>query len=275
MIGLRTYLILTLLLGCAWLTSAVEARACSAPSPPSARSFVISAETIVRATAVEQVKDQGVKFQVEEVLKGENVPQTLIFTGSLSERDDYNDRPVPYDFVRREGRGGMCFAYRYKQGAQFLLFLKKLEGKLTPYWIPFAPSNEQLRSADDPWVLWIKDHLKWAENASELERLQLTFDELKRGDFKADAGLLWGYRFSDPDEEKLRRLAMHLETLGYRLADLSRSKGEAAAEGYTLRVEKVESHTPATMLQRNRQFRALATAFDIRSYDMWVVSRVK
>jgi hypothetical protein len=251
-----------------------EADACSAPSPPSAQTLIISADTIVRATALEFVKEQGVRFRVEEVLKGERVPQTFVFKGSLSADDDYNDRPVPYDFVRRAGRGGTCFAYEYKRGAQFLLLLKKQKGELTPYWIPFAPANEQLRSADDPWVLWVKDHLKWAERASELERVQLAFDEMKRGDFDTDKELLWGYLFRDTDEDKLRRLATHLETLGYRLAEIARTEGEAEG-GYTLRVEKAEIHTPATMLQRNQEFRALAAAFNISSYNLWVASRVK
>lgn len=273
--SLRTCFFAALLFGGVLLTP-MTADACSAPAPPSPRSFVISADAIVRVTAVNLVKGKGVEFRVEEVLKGEGVPQKLIFNGSISERDDYNDRPVPYDFVRRDGRRGMCFAYEYRQGAQFLLLLKKQKGKLTPYWIPFAPANEQLRSADDPWVVWVKDQLKWAENASELERLQLTFEELKKGDFNADAGLLWGYRFSDPDEEKLRRLGAHLETLGFRLAEISRSDSEKEETGgYTLRVEKVESHTPATMLQRNQEFRALAAAFGVSSYNLWVVSRAQ
>jgi hypothetical protein len=257
------------------LLAPTAAEACSAPSPPSPRSFVISADAVVRVTAVALAEGKGVEFRVEEVLKGEGVPQTLILTGSISERDDYNDRPVPYDFVRRDGRGGTCFAYEYRQGAQFLLLLKKQKGKLTPYWVPFAPANEQVRSADDPWVVWVKGQLKWAERASELERLQLAFEELKKGDFDADAGLLWGYRFSDPDEEKLRRLSVHLETLGFRPAGISRPDSEEEAGGYTLRVEKVESHTPATMLRRNQEFRAVAAAFGVRSYDLWVVSRVK
>lgn len=275
MYSLRVCFFAALLVGGVLLTP-VTADACSAPSPPSPRSFVISADAIVRVTAVRLARGKGVEFRVEEVLKGEDFPQRLIFNGSISERDDYNDRPVPYDFVRLDGRGGMCFAYEYRQGAQYLLLLKKQKGTLTPYWIPFAPANEQLRSADDPWVVWVKGQLKWAENASELERLQLSFEELKKGDFDADAGLLWGYRFSDPDEEKLRRLGVHLETLGFRLAEISRSDSEQEGRGgYTLRVEKIESHTPATMLQRNQEFRALAAAFGVKSYDLWVVRRAQ
>jgi hypothetical protein len=272
--NLRSYILSALLLGCLSLMAPITADACSAPSPPSARTLIISADTIVRATALELVKEKGIRFRVEEVLKGEQVPQTLVVKGSFSGEDDFNDQPAPYDFVRKAGRGGTCFAYTYKQGAQFLLLLKKQEGELTPYWIPFAPANEQLRSADDPWVVWVKDNLKWVERASEFERIQLAFDEMKRGNFDTDKELLWKYRFSDSDEEKLRRLAAHLETLGYRLVDISRPDGKAEG-AYTLQAEKAEIHTPATMLQRNQEFRALAITFGVNSYNRWVVSRVK
>ncbi len=131
---------------------------------------------IVRATALRYVKapegnlrslnepaDTEIEFRVEDTLKGENVPTTIILNGYLTDQDDFNDRPVPYDFVRRGGRGGSCSAYEYKQGAEFLLFLKKIDGKLTIRWYALAPTNEQLHSADDPWVIWVREQLKSSE----------------------------------------------------------------------------------------------------------------
>jgi hypothetical protein len=135
--------------------------------------MVSRAEMIVRAAAVDYVKapvgdlrqlnepgDATVEFKVKEILKGEDVPSTIILNGYLTGRDDFNDRPVPYDFVRPGGRGGSCSAYEYAQGAEFLLFLKKLDGKLTIRWYALAPTNEQLHSADDLWVVWVKQQLK-------------------------------------------------------------------------------------------------------------------
>ncbi|HEU0173240.1 MAG TPA: hypothetical protein VFV58_03190 [Blastocatellia bacterium] len=49
---------------------------------------------------------------------------------------------------------------QYKRGAEFLLFLKKSEGKLSPYWDALSPTNEQLRSNTDPWISWVKNRLK-------------------------------------------------------------------------------------------------------------------
>jgi hypothetical protein len=40
-------------------------------------------------------------------------------------RDDRNDRPVPYDFIRPGGRGGNCFALAYRPGAEYLLLLRR------------------------------------------------------------------------------------------------------------------------------------------------------
>jgi hypothetical protein len=114
--------------------------------------------SLLRARFIEP-GDAEIEFRVEEILKGENVPSTITLNGYLTERDDFNDRPVPYDFVRPGGRGGSCSAYEYRWGSEFLLFLKKADGKLTIRWYALAPTNEQLRSADDPWIVWVKEQL--------------------------------------------------------------------------------------------------------------------
>jgi hypothetical protein len=149
--------------------------ACRAPRP-SATAMVSRAEMIVRAAAVDYVKapvgdlrqlnepgDAAIEFKVKEILKGENVPSTIILNGYLTARDDFNDGPVPYDFVRPGGRGGSCSAYEYAQGSEFLLFLKRIDGKLTIRWYALAPTNEQLHSADDPWAVWVREQLKSSE----------------------------------------------------------------------------------------------------------------
>jgi hypothetical protein len=76
-----------------------------------------------------------------------------------------NDQPVPYSFVRMGGRRGSCFANTYKQSAQFLLFLGKkpeaTEGtEYTPDIDALAPVNEQLHSADDAWLVWVRNYLR-------------------------------------------------------------------------------------------------------------------
>ena len=150
-------------------------QACRAPRP-SPKGVVSGAEFVIRATATKYLKapvanlrqlnepaDAEIEFTVEEVLKGEFGSATVILNGYLTDRNDFNDRPVPYDFVRPNGRGGSCSAYEYKQGAAFLLFLKKIDEKLTVRWYALAPTNEQLHSVNDPWLAWVREQLKSAE----------------------------------------------------------------------------------------------------------------
>jgi hypothetical protein len=95
-------------------------------------------------------------MEVIEVLKGAPLSGTLAIRGELVLHDDYNDREPPYTFVRREGRRGNCFAYAYRRGAEYLLFLRQTNNVLTPYWSPHGPVNEQVRSNNDPWIAWVR-----------------------------------------------------------------------------------------------------------------------
>jgi len=99
-------------------------------------------------------------MRVEEVLKGKYSGDTLTVFGFLSVADDWSDHAPPYTFVRPEGRAGNCFAHTYRRGAQFLLALKLDGNEYTPYWYPLGPVNEQLRSAHDPWVQWVRERAK-------------------------------------------------------------------------------------------------------------------
>jgi hypothetical protein len=42
-------------------------------------------------------------------------------------------------------------------GAQYLLLLKRADSsELTGEWNALSPTNEQLHSADDPWLIWVR-----------------------------------------------------------------------------------------------------------------------
>ncbi len=116
--------------------SATPASPCSmiGPSPTPAQ-LVEMATVIVRvraeglaahAAAAEQFgTSQRISFAILAVLKG-SLPSTAIeVSGTLEDRDDPNDRPVPYDFVRPDGRAGSCYATAYRQGAEYLLLLQE------------------------------------------------------------------------------------------------------------------------------------------------------
>jgi len=159
---------------------AAPAWPCSVAAPlPSAERLVGDAEVIarVRAEALSTTAGRAgvmagsptqVRFAILEVLKGRRSSSTIEFNGLLVERDDRNDRPVPYDFIRPGGRAGNCFALAYRIGAEYLLLLRRGEhpsyaqpNALTPYWAPLSPTNEQLfDGASDAWLVWVRQHLR-------------------------------------------------------------------------------------------------------------------
>lgn len=183
---LKTILVL---IGGFALLPASPANACS--RGPFSFSELFVADAIVRVTAVKYIAspkdpniitlgmpDSTVEFKVEEILKGESVAQSLMLNGYLSSKDDFNENPVPYKFVRRNGRAGSCFANTYKQGAQFLLFLKKTEKGYTSNISALGPTNEQLHSETDPWLLWVKVRLNPCGKLHEQDTL---YEQMKEG----------------------------------------------------------------------------------------------
>ena len=134
--------------------------------------FVRQADVIVRARAIgadsvileweqsgvrRRTGFPGVRFEVLERLAGDSVPDSLTLSGRLVDSDDFNSNPVPYRIVRRAGQRGHCFADEYRAGAEYLLIMKYRSATLlSPYWIPLAPFNEQLRGSGDPWLAWVR-----------------------------------------------------------------------------------------------------------------------
>ena len=178
---MRMQIILASILG---LTFAVPSLACLTTEPiPSPNELVKSAEVIVRVrvrgiSPKPGVSDLAVEppwaaryltqvdAEVLEVLKGAFPSQTITFDGYAEDRDDPNGRPVPYHFVRPGGRAGSCVALGYRQGAEYLLLLKRIRAPsaqadlLTPYWSPLAPTNEQIFGPQDPWLGWVREELE-------------------------------------------------------------------------------------------------------------------
>ena len=158
---------------------AAPAWPCRVAGRPSAERLVGDAEVIARVRAEGLSSTPGragvmagsptqVRFTILELLKGRLSSSTIEFNGALTDRDDRNDRPVPYDFIRPGGRRGNCFALTYRAGAEYLLLLRRGEhpsyaqpSELTPYWAPLSPTNEQLfDSASDAWLVWVRQELR-------------------------------------------------------------------------------------------------------------------
>ena len=118
----------------------------------------------------------------------------------------------------------------------------------------------------------------YTDEASQIERLQFSFGEIRSAGWNPDGDLLWGFFFLDTDVEKLERLGQHLESLGYRFVDifeLEAEEGEEPSGEYMLHVEKVGTHSPATLAKRNVELARLASESGIMAYDGWDVGQVE
>jgi hypothetical protein len=148
---------------------ASDAFGCTAV-PQSPATLLQDADVIVRARAssVESLSlgESKVRFIVIEQLKGPR-QFDVAAPGKLSDHADMNPGPVPYAFVRPSGRGGGCFAMEYQRNGEFLLFLKRVDGVLTPYWAALSATNEQIVGADDKWLVWVKETLKRLKEAGK------------------------------------------------------------------------------------------------------------
>ena len=151
---------------------APAAAACSRFDPVVPEDMVEQADIIVRATAISYVTppsdprtltsgelDSVVRFRIEEILKGPTLRGDLELHGYLSDKDDFNELDVPYRFVRRGGRSGSCFASTYRFGAEHLLFLKRVNNRYAIDWYALGPTNEQLKSTDDRWLIWVRTQI--------------------------------------------------------------------------------------------------------------------
>ena len=132
------------------------------------RQFLDSAEIIVRAKAVSEFADGGywprIRFDVLERLRAPDSLVHVELRGSVVDRDDFNRLPIPYLIVRSAGQRGDCEAREYKLGAEYLLILRPGHERQSPHWKPLAPFNEQVRGADDPWVAWVRQHVRPSGN---------------------------------------------------------------------------------------------------------------
>src|SRR5215218_7119156 len=78
------------------------------------------------------------------------------------------------------------------------------------------------------------------------------------------APLVWGYFFSDADEPKLFALAERLREMGFGIVDVYPSDDSTE---FVLHVERIEAHSPESLLDLNHELAALAATFGVDSYD--------
>jgi hypothetical protein len=78
----------------------------------------------------------------------------------------------------------------------------------------------------------------------------------------------WSYFLIDADREKLTKAGRHLEQHGYEVVGLLEPTPEDDdQETIYLRFDKVERHTPDSLLARNAELYKLAADFGLVGYD--------
>lgn len=108
---------------------------------------------------------------------------------------------------------------------------------------------------------------------SQIASIEEIFNEAKNEDnWKADEDMLYSYYFVDGDIEKLEKLGAHLGEKGFDFIDiyeLGDEETDKPTGEYLLHIDKVETHTPRTLAERNVEFSRLAEEFQVAVYDGW------
>lgn len=105
---------------------------------------------------------------------------------------------------------------------------------------------------------------KMCDGRPPIERAQIEvmFDQM-RADTSWDLNgpMLWGYFFTDAKRGDLKNLSKQLLSEGYRFVGIH-PNGD-----WGLHVERIESHTPETLHNRNLALYALAAEYSVDCYD--------
>jgi hypothetical protein len=89
-----------------------------------------------------------------------------------------------------------------------------------------------------------------------------------RARFDIDQICRWSFFFADTDRKKLTRAGHYIEQRGYELVGFLEPTPEYDdQETVYLRFDKVERHTPDSLLARNAEMYKIAADFDLDDYD--------
>jgi hypothetical protein len=132
-----------------------------------------------------------------------------------------------------------------------------------------------LRSRFRPLIIKI---MNFTDTESQLEGINEIFNTARTEDgWNLDEDMLYSYFFVDRSIEKLEKLGLFLEQQGYDFIDIfelgDEETGESTGE-YLLHIDKIETHTPESLAQRNVEFQKLADEYEVESYDGWEFGEV-
>ncbi len=113
----------------------------------------------------------------------------------------------------------------------------------------------------------------FTDTESQLEGIEEIFTTAREEDgWNLDEPMLYSYYFVDADAEKLEKLGEHLEEQGYDFIDIFELGDEETEEPtgeYLLHIDKIETHTPQSLAERNVEFARLASEYEVATYDGW------
>jgi hypothetical protein len=120
--------------------------------------------------------------------------------------------------------------------------------------------------------------MEFKDTQSQLEGIKEIFNTARTEDkWNTDEEMLYSYYFVDTDVDKLEKLGLKLEADGYDFLDIFELGDEETDEStgeYLLHIDKVETHTPESLAQRNVEFQTLAEQHELVSYDGWEFGEV-
>ncbi len=120
--------------------------------------------------------------------------------------------------------------------------------------------------------------MEFNDTQSQLEGIREIFETARTEDeWNTEADMLYSYFFVDTDVDKLEKLGLELENQGYDFLDifeLADEKTDESTGEYLLHIDKVETHTPESLAERNVEFQTLANKHEIGSYDGWEFGEV-
>lgn len=103
-----------------------------------------------------------------------------------------------------------------------------------------------------------------------LEQLEEMFANMREHtDWDVEGELLWGYFFTDTDHDKLEKAAVALDEMGYDVVEVFESEDDEdpSITDFVLHVERIEAHTPQSLLERNKELEAFAQKQGLQSFD--------
>jgi len=120
--------------------------------------------------------------------------------------------------------------------------------------------------------------MKFTDTESQIEGIEQIFADAKKEDkWDLTADMLYSYYFVDKDVDKLEKLGLYLDGQGYDFIDVfelgDEETGESTGENL-LHIDKVETHTPQSLAERNVEFSKLAEEYEIETYDGWEFGEV-